>query len=718
MAAWLKHHRPVYSHAELKRLIDPTVVAIIGLSRNEASMGARALANLRNGADVRVYGVNPKADELHGIKCFASIAEIPERVDCAIIATPIDAVEALVEQCAAAGVGGCIIFASGFSETGLPERAAIQTRIGDIARGSRMRIVGPNCIGLINNVRRLGLLFVSTYASTAWRAGPVGLVSQSGGLGQSIVQVVQRGGAFSHFLAAGNSCDVDVTDYINFLVDDPNCRVIACVAEGLKDGERLLEAGERALKADKPIVMYKIATAAAAAKAAMSHTGTLAGSNAAYEAAYRRVGIIRADNIEDVYETAAFLAKAGRPKARGVAAMGASGGACVITLDKAEAYGVPMPKPQPETQAALEKVVPEFGAPGNPCDFTAQAGTDGSLYRACASTLLSDPNYAALVVMTPSVSERLTPPNVSLYSKLAAEAGKPVCLSWMSEWRDGPGATEAESDPHVAYFRSTDACYRTFAGWFHREAVVTAERVRKREGSSNVGVARARALLKSAGAKLSEREGKEILAAYGVPVADDHVVQSADEAVGAAEKLGFPVVLKIESADIAHKTEAGVVRLNLSSAETVRRAYADIAAAAEAMAPRPRIAGVLVQPMIGKGHEIMVGAKLDPTFGPMVVVGMGGVLVEVLRDSAAELAPVSAMQAHSMLARLKSYAILKGYRGDAGVDLDALADIVVKVSELAADLADEISEIDVNPVICTRDRTIAVDALIVRTTGG
>ncbi|QGZ93690.1 acetate--CoA ligase family protein [Terricaulis silvestris] len=717
MAAWLKNHRPVYRHADLKRLIDPATIAIVGLSRNEQSLGARALANLGNAIDANIYGVNPRVDELHGVPCYATVAEIPVRVDCAIIATPIDAVEPLVEQCAAAGVGGCVVFASGYAETGLPERVVMQARLAEIARTSGMRIVGPNCIGLVNNVRRLGLLFVSTYASTPWRAGPIGLVSQSGGLGQTIAQVVQRGGSFSHFLAAGNSCDVDVCDYVNYLVDDPNCRVIACVAEGLKDGERLLEAGERAHKADKPIIMYKSATAAAAASAAMSHTGTLAGSNAAFDAAYRRVGIVKVDNIEDVYEAAAFFAKAGRPKAKGVAAMGASGGACVITLDKAEAHNVPMPKPTAETQAELERHVPTFGSPGNPCDFTAQAGTDRTLYRACGTALLSDPNYAALVVMMPSISERLTPPNIALYSELAAAAGKPVCISWMSEWRGGPGAEQCESDPNVALFRSTDACYRTLSAWLDRETAVKAERPPPRLAKSDTQAKVARDLLRQAKAKLSEREGKQVLAAYGVPVTSDSLVASADAAVAAAISIGFPVVLKVDSPDVAHKTEAGVVRLNLADASAVGRAYDEIMTTAQRVSPKLRINGVLVQPMIGKGHEIVVGATIDATFGPMVVVGMGGVLVEILRDSTAELAPVSATQARAMLARLKSYRILEGYRGDAGVNLDKLADIIVRVSQLAVDLADQIAEIDVNPIIGAGERLIAVDALIVRADG-
>ncbi len=308
--------RAVYTHAEMRRLIAPETVAIIGLSRNDTSFGARTAANLAHFSG-RTYGVNPKGGVIHGVQCFATLAEIPEPVDCAVLAVPMEAVETMVTQCAAAGVGGCILYASGFAETALPDRIALQQRIADIGRAAGMRIVGPNCFGLINNMSRAGLSFSGRYGASPGRQGPIGLVSQSGGLGQAVAQVTERGGAFSHFLAAGNSCDVDVCDYLSYLAGDPDCGVITCIAEGLADGERLLQAGEAARAAGKPILMYKIATGTASARAAMSHTGTLAGSNAAYDAAYRRVGIVKADNIEDLYPMAAFLAKAGMPKAAG-----------------------------------------------------------------------------------------------------------------------------------------------------------------------------------------------------------------------------------------------------------------------------------------------------------------------------------------------------------------------------------------------------------------
>jgi acyl-CoA synthetase (NDP forming) len=279
--------RPAYSHTALRRLIDPQTVAVVGLSRNAASFGARTARNLRFFSG-RAYGVNPNADELSGLPCHPSVAAIPEPIDCAILAVPLEGVETVVEACAAVGVGGCVIYASGFAETRRPERIALQARLTAISRASGLRIVGPNTVGLINNVTRAGMTFSATYGDQSPRIGPVGIISQSGGLGQAVAQVSFRGGAYSHYLSSGNSCDVDVADYVSYLADDPDCRVIACVVEGLADGERLLEAAERAMAADKPVVIYKIATGQDGAKAAMSHTGTLAGSSAAYEAVYRR----------------------------------------------------------------------------------------------------------------------------------------------------------------------------------------------------------------------------------------------------------------------------------------------------------------------------------------------------------------------------------------------------------------------------------------------
>jgi acyl-CoA synthetase (NDP forming) len=705
--------RGVYSHADLKRLINPQSVAIVGLSRNETSFGARTALNLRAFTG-RIYGVNPTATELHGIACVPTIDALPEIVDCVVLALPIGAVEQMVETCAAAGIGGCVIYASGFAETGIPERIALQSRLAAIARASSLRIVGPNVFGLINNVSKAGLTFSSGYGARLPPAGPVALVSQSGGLGQAIAQVSERGGAYSHFLAAGNSCDVDVCDYVSYLAEEPSCGVIACVAEGIQDGERLIEAGERALQAGKPLVMYKIATGREAAHAAMSHTGTLAGANAAYEAAYRRLRIVSVDNLEDVYETASFLAKAGRPRARGVAAIAASGGACVIALDMAERCGVEMPPPGADTQTVLNANVPDFGNPSNPCDITAQVATNPESYATCAEALLADPGYASLVVMAPSIIPGITPRNVAMFAELAERAGKPVCISWMSEWKDGPGAADCEANPYVARFQSTERAFRALSRWQAREAALAGPAPRSRLPAPHRGSAEARRLMRQVGTRLSERESRAVLAAYGVPVARDVVVQNEAAAAAAAADIGYPVVLKIESADIPHKTDAGVVRLALPDEAAVRVAYRAINEAAARLDPAPRVAGVLVQPMIQGGVEIVVGAKCDPTFGPMVVVGLGGVMVELLADSTTELAPVSHEQALAMIHRLRGAPLLTGFRGSAASDIGRLAQIIVAVSELAADQADMISEIDVNPVLCRPHHVIAVDALIVR----
>ena len=709
--------RQVYTHAQLKRLIDPTSVAIVGLSRKETSFGARAAANLSKFGG-SLYGVNPNSDEIMGIPCFSSIGALPVVPDCAVLAVPADAVLELVEASAAAGVGGCVIFASGFAETGREDRIALQDRLAEIARTSNLRIVGPNCIGLINNVTRAGLSFTSGYIAAPPPAGPVAIVSQSGGLGQAIAQVGRRGGGWSHYMAAGNSCDVDVGDYVSYLADDETCQVITCIAEGLNDGERLLEAGERAIANDKPVVMYKVATGSAGAEAALSHTGMLAGSNAAYAAAYARVGFVRVENIEDVYETANFLAKAGRPKAPGVAAVAASGGACVIALDKAEEFGVAMPKPDPATRRILEANVPDFGNPSNPCDITAQVATNPDSYAACLEALLGDPGYGAVVIMMPSIVEGKTPSNIAMFSRLAAAAGKPVCLSWMSEWKDGPGATQAEGDSYVVRFRSTQRAFATLAAWNARDVALRNREVLPRgEIARPEAAAAVERLLAAAGDKLSERESKAVLAAYRVPVAADHVAHSAEQAVEAADKIGYPVVLKVESADIPHKTEAGVVRLGLGDPDAVRAAYAQIMEAAEKVVPASAIAGVLVQPMIGAGIEMVVGARVDPTFGPMVVVGLGGIMVELLGDSASSLAPVTRREARAMIARLKGQSLLTGFRGSEPVNMDALIDIIVDVSELVSDHAGTIAEIDVNPIICSPSMAIAVDALVVRMAG-
>lgn len=712
--------RKVYRHQELDRMFNPKSIAIVGASTNAGAFGSRTLAMIEKANYAgKIYLVNAKYQQIGERQCYASIQALPEVPDCVIIAVPREAVEPVVEECAECRVGGIIIFSSGYSETGKPERAAQQARLVQISQESGVRILGPNCIGALNYKTGFIGTFIAPPGSRqiTVQENAIGLVSQSGALGFALAQGVEHGISFSHVLTCGNACDIDVADQISYLAGDPNCKVIACLFEGMSNPTRLIEAAQIAHAANKPVVIYKMATGEQGAAGAMSHTGSLAGSDVAYRAAFRRAGMIVVDDFEALVETAAFFSKALRPKAPGVAVVATSGGACIMSADKAELHNVPLPQPQAKTRVVLERVVPEFGSPNNPCDVTAQVIADPKSLHDCVDALMSDDNYGAVVVPQP-LAYAIATERLKVFSEAAKLYGKIACAVWLTEWLEGPGALETELNPHVAMFRSMDRCFATLAIWNEREQWLAAQ-PRKLMRSASIQAAQTAAKLLGNAQKdsLTEREAKQVLSAYGVPVVQDQVVQSAEDAVAAANGMGYPVAMKVESPDILHKTEAGIIRLNLQSEAEVASAYEAVMANAHKVSPPPQINGVLVQPMIPAGVEIMVGAKVDPLFGPVIVVGLGGIFVELLKDAVLELAPVNHEEALGMLDRLKGKAILTGFRGSEPVNLNKLADVICRLSELIADQKTIISELDVNPLICSSDRIIAVDALLVKQAG-
>ncbi len=710
--------RKVYRHADLDRMFAPKSVAVVGVSPTAGGFGSRTLAILKQGKfGGRIYPVNTKYERIGEEQCYPSIRELPETPDCVIIAVPRDGVEPIVVDCAERGVGGVVIYSSGYSETGRADRAKQQARLVQISRESGLRILGPNCIGLLNYTNRfLGTFFIPVPDAPlrAPRPDAVGIVSQSGALGFALSQAIERGMSFSHVLACGNACDVDVADQISYLADDPNCRAIACVFEGMSNPRRIIDAAEVAHAANKPLVIYKMAVGVQGAAAAISHTGSLAGSSAAYRAAFKRAGIVVVDNLEALLETASFFAKAPlQPKSLGVAVVATSGGSCIMSADMAERHNVPLPQPTAEAREVLERVVPEFGSPRNPCDVTAQVVGDPESLRACVDAIMGDDTFGALVV--PQVhASTVTAARIKVFSEAAGRYGKIACAVWLNEWLEGPGSLETEIDPNVVMFRSMDRCFATLAAWNEREQWLRAQpRKLTRTSPADAALTVAK-LLDGAGNRiLTEREAKKILGAYGVPVVQEDLVQSGDDAVAVASRMGFPVAMKIESPDLPHKTEAGVIRLNLGTAAEVQTALDEVMANAKRVSPSPRVNGVLIQPMIPAGTEIMIGARVDPLFGPLVVVGLGGILVELLKDTALDLAPITHDEALAMIGGLKGKAALTGFRGSLPVNLDKLANIVCRLSELIADQQELISELDVNPLICSGDRIIAVDALIV-----
>ncbi len=694
-AGW---QRGVYTRAELDRLIAPRSIAIVGASPRAGSFGLRTLENLAHFRGA-IWPVNAKYQKVGEHTCHASLGALPGKPDLVALVVPRESVEAALKEAAAAGAGGVVVYASGYGEMGRDEGAAAQRRLAGIARAARMPLLGPNCMGLVNHELGVGVSFIPEYAKMPRTLGPIAFVSQSGALGYCLAQACERGLGFRYFFSAGNSSDVDVADLISAMAEDDGVRAIACLFEGVPSAQRLLEAGHKARRAGKPVIVYKLGNSEDGAAAASSHTGSLAGSAPAFRALFDRAGFVTVDNYEALVEYAKFFAAAGKPAsttpARGVAVVSGSGGAGVIAADMAARHGVPMPQPTAATTAALRTVVPEFGAARNPCDPTGQVLSVPESYNKCCQALLDDPQYGVLLCVM-SVSSRETGAKRSSdIADLARSQSKPIAVVWVSEWLQGPASEAYEADDRVGFFRSLDRCYAAIAAWqrWHEAPPVSEARLSKKNVS----------LLTGKTGTLTERAAKAVLAEYGLRGVPERGAKNADETVKAASELGYPVVLKADG-DIAHKTEAGAVKLDLRDADALRAACASMTVAKN---------GFLVQPMLKGGVELVVGIKRDAQVGPVLLVGLGGVLVEIMRDTALALAPVGLAESRRMLESLKGFKLLQGYRGTPAADLDAVCEAIVRISEFAADFADEIEAIDVNPLLARPDGAIALDALIV-----
>jgi acyl-CoA synthetase (NDP forming) len=707
--------RPVYRHATLNRVLNPQHVCIVGASPKPGSFGERVLTNLA-GFGGNIYLVNSKYAQIGDRRCYPSMASLPENPDCVAVVAPRDAVEDIVREAAHLRVGGVILYASGYAETRLPERIDLQHRLEAIGLESGLKILGPNCLGIANYLRRARISF-SDYPTPRDMPGKcIGIASQSGALSQSLAQAIECGVSISHAFSAGNQADVDVADLVAYLADEPSCHCIACVFEGMAHPQRLLEAAQIAWRNGKPLLIHKTATGSLGAEAAISHTGSLAGSDSAYRAAFERGGAIVVEEFEGLMEAAEFFAKAPHPKARGIAVLAASGGAAIMAADKAEAYGISLPQPGPAVRSVLEANIPDFGSARNPCDVTGQVVNNPLSMPACSDALLSDAAYGALVVPQTLAFEMYKARLESLGIQ-SEHYGKIACSVLISNWLQGPGTLEAERNTHVALFRSMDRCFRTIGAWHHRaDLQQRGERIVTRVSDLRAARQAARLIAEAPNPRLTERESKSVLELYGIPTVREIGADSLDTLLHAATELGFPLALKIESPDISHKTEAGGVALNLRSMDELRAGYERVLANARSYSPAARISGVLLQPMVPSGVEVVAGARIDPLLGPLIVVGFGGVLVELLRDAALELAPINDDEAVRMLRRLKGAALFEGFRGAPAVDLVRLADILVRVSELAADQQSLIAELDINPIICAGSTMMAVDALIVRAT--
>ncbi|WP_236019984.1 acetate--CoA ligase family protein [Sabulicella rubraurantiaca] len=705
--------RPLHDSASLRPLLDPRSIAIVGASPRPGSFGGNVLVNLRKHYGGTILPINPQYDQIGDLPCFPDIASLPERPDLLGVAVPGAKVEGVLRDAAAAGVAAAVVFSSGFAEIGTAEGGAMQRRISALAAETGIRVLGPNCTGIVQVRSGAACNILPSVRDLPLVPGGVGLVGQSGALGYVVFQAMHRGVGFSRLISTGNSCDVDIADLINFLVDDEDTKVIACLFESVPSGRRLLAALQRAFRAGKPVVACKVGTTAAGSRAALSHSGMLAGDAATYAAVFDRTGVVQVEALEELLETALFFARAGRPSAGGIGILSGSGGSVVMAADKAERHGVAMPQPGEAVVAALRDRLPDFATIANPADITAESIRDETMYTECVRIFAEDPGFASVAVLMPSAHGQAAVTRAQSMEALAANLDKPLSLVWMNEWHEGPGTRIYDASERLAMFRSLDRCMQAYRRWFDgaRRRPILEARPEVFPPHPAAAEARKRLSRHAAGASLTERESKAILSLYGLPAVGEVLCRSRDEAMEAAEQIGFPVVAKVEAPLIRHKTDIGGVRLNLRDAASVGEAYDAIMAATAGV---PKVEGVVIQRMIPPGVEMLLGARQDPQFGPLVVFGFGGTLVEIMGDVAVRLAPVTPAEVREALDGLRMRPVLDGARGEAPRDIGAFCDMVAALSRLIADQADLVAEIDVNPVILHAEGGIAVDALIVR----
>jgi acetyltransferase len=719
-------------HQPLGSLFAPKTVAVIGASDKLGSVGRTLLWNLvSNSFGGTVFPVNPKHHSIMGIKAYPNLEAIPEPVDLAVIATPAPTVPTLVRECAAIGVKSAIIVSAGFKEIGA-KGIELEQQILQEARQARLRIIGPNCLGVMNPHTGLN----ATFAGAMARPGNVGFISQSGALCTSILDWSFRENVgFSAFISIGSMLDIDWGDLIYYLGDDPHTQSIVIYMESIGDARSFLSAA-REVALTKPIIIIKAGKTDAGAKASTSHTGALTGSDEVLDAAFRRCGVLRVTSISELFDMAEVLAKQPRPKGPRLTAITNAGGPGVLAIDMLTATNGELAELSPETIASLNQFLPPFWSHGNPIDILGDAEPDR--YQKTVEIAAADPNSdGLLVILTPQAMTDPTQTAEQLKSFIEKERvglcrGKPIIASWMggAEILAGEEILNSASIPTYPY---PDAAARVFNYMWQysynlRGIYETPALPEETDGLPDRNLAKdlIAKVHQTGRTLLTENESKQILTAYGIPTVETYLATSEEEAVEYADRLGYPVVLKLHSETITHKTDVGGVQLNLSNADAVRGAYRAIKESVEKISSASQplslsaFQGVTVQPMIQRdgGYELILGSSVDPQFGSVLLFGVGGQLVEVFKDRAIALPPLNTTLARRMMEQTKIYKALQGVRGRQPVDLTALEELLVRFSQLVVEQR-WIKEIDINPLLALplgendRQPLLALDARIV-----
>jgi len=700
---------------DLERFFNPRSIAIIGASQDFITISGQPLKHLQShGYKGKLYPVNPRYPEVSGVKCYSSLAEVPETPDLVLILVNASRVADMLKQCGEKGVPYVIIFSSGFSEMG-GEGVKLQRQLAEIARRFRIGVIGPNCQGMMNIADGVYAGFGSVFF-TDYESGRVSMVSQSGGFGFSVMNPSSKDGGlpFRQMVTTGNEIGVSTLDFIDYYVRDPGTRIIVGYIEGLKDAGRLLEVGNRALDAGKPVLMWKVGNTEQGQLAARSHTANLGGEMALYKAAFRQSGIIQVEDIQDVVDYGHAFACGRLPAGNRLAIITISGGAGILMTDECIARGMQLPKLAPQTADKLRSFVPAFGSLLNPVDVTAAIFNNTELIGLTLQAIVDDPNVDCVAMINASLQGELAAKVAAQIVAGASRTDKPVLLCWSAREEVAPEAYAALDAARIPRYKSPVRCGRALAAlsWY-AEARRRRDR-QKQERPLELTRAAARQTLAGRTTDVSEHVAKRILVDYGIPVTREALGPNRDGALAIAHSIGYPVALKVQSPDISHKTEARAVRLGIASDAELTAAYDEVIANARAYRKDAKIEGVLVQEMAKDGVEAILGVTNDPLFGPAVMFGLGGIFAEVLKDVSFRLAPVTASVAREMIEEIAGYPVLAGARGRPRADIGALVDAIVRLSALAVDLKDHVAELDINPLFVFGEGkgVKAADALI------
>ncbi len=687
----------------LRKLLKPRTIAIVGASEKAGFGGDTTRNYLKFSRNLdKLYLVNPGRDTIFGHRAYHSLSEIEGDVDMVILCTPQKTIIPLLEEAAGKNCGGAVVFASGYSEVG-PEGKERQKELVEVADRLGIAVMGPNCAGFANFVD--GIFAFAFLVEERERRGNIGMISQSGQIVLGGLDSPNMG--FSHVISSGNSCNVKVEDYLDFLVDDEDTKVVAAYMEGVTRPDKLVATFQKAALKRKPVVVLKTGRSSKSQELAASHTGSLSGADKVLRAVFKRYGVVEASDLEELMSlAAAFSWLRELPKGERCVFMNVSGGEAGVMADLAEEYGITLSEMGQETKDYLRTLVPDYGSVNNPFDMTAGIGYNTPVMVQAMEAISKDENVDAIVVaytITPEIWDDTISHMVEAVS-IARRQEKLKPVFWIpfiehTRHQESADALKASGTPLLPTGRyGCNALKKMLDFAVHTFEPMTPAIPEKRHAVSH---------------SLSEFESLNYLKEHGVPIPPQAVAATADAAVEAAGKLGYPLSVKIHSRDIQHKSDVGGVKLNIKNEAELRAAFDTVMESCAANAPKAKLEGVLLKPMLRPGTEMIIGVNNDRDFGPMIMVGMGGVFVELFKDVQLAPAPLTQSQAERMIENLASYPLLNGYRGGAVCDKAALAGLLVKISQMAAEGKDKVKELDINPVFITEDGAAIADALLV-----